>query len=149
MDAWKHCPNVENPADLPSRGMNLSDLIEELCCFNGPTWLSIYPRIEGSCLSLRIYSVLPPQMILKLKKKQEAISFMTNDHHPLNILLECEKNSSFQRIIRVIALVFKFMSVLKSMLQDLSRLYKHWNNSWRLTPSSIHTGWRSIRVQYK
>ena len=29
MDVWKHFPGVENPADLPSRGTNLSDLIEK------------------------------------------------------------------------------------------------------------------------
>ena len=39
-DLWYHCPGVTNPADLPSRGMTMSEL--QLSCLwrYGPDWLN-------------------------------------------------------------------------------------------------------------
>lgn len=39
-ERWYHCAGVENQADLPSRGMSMSDLCHSNVWLAGPKWLS-------------------------------------------------------------------------------------------------------------
>lgn len=47
-EQWFHCSGIENPADIPSRGMTLSDLCCSEVWLTGPERLSEHPleRIE-------------------------------------------------------------------------------------------------------
>ena len=40
---WRHCPGVMNLADLPSRGMNASELTNSRLWWHGPAFLQL-PR---------------------------------------------------------------------------------------------------------
>lgn len=39
--SWKHCPGVDNPADLITRGITAEDLLTSQVWWKGPTWLSM------------------------------------------------------------------------------------------------------------
>lgn len=39
-ECWKHCPGIDNLADLPSRGMDCLELKGNTLWWNGPTWLT-------------------------------------------------------------------------------------------------------------
>ena len=53
VEAWRHCPGEENPADIPSRGMSPSRLAKTQRWLGGPEWLSsssqstVLQRFEG------------------------------------------------------------------------------------------------------
>ena len=47
-DCWKHCPGMENPADLPSRGCFPVDLAANNLWINGPGWLEIVTADDTS-----------------------------------------------------------------------------------------------------
>ena len=36
---WRHCPGVDNPADLPSRGVKPADLAKSELWIMGPQWI--------------------------------------------------------------------------------------------------------------
>ena len=44
---WKHCSGHENPADIPSRGMDLAELANNPLWWNGPKWLC---NSGGKCM---------------------------------------------------------------------------------------------------
>ena len=50
VECWRHCSTDSNPADIPSRGMNASQLSSSALWLSGPSWLSHYKEdsIEGS-----------------------------------------------------------------------------------------------------
>ena len=40
VDCWNHCPGAENPADLPSHGADVSELVSSSVWMYGRKWLS-------------------------------------------------------------------------------------------------------------
>ena len=61
---WGWCPGESNPADLPSRGMNMKDLVASPKWWGGPEWLNekveSYPKFK-ECNQ-------PPQEMLEKEK---------------------------------------------------------------------------------
>jgi len=39
-ECWKHCPGTDNPADLPSRGVDCRELEANTLWWNGSKWLT-------------------------------------------------------------------------------------------------------------
>ena len=43
--SWRHCPGIENPADIGSRGCLASELVSSSLWWKGPAWLQSYPEV--------------------------------------------------------------------------------------------------------
>ena len=42
--SWRHCPGIENPADIGSRGCLTSELVDDSLWWEGPAWLKGSPK---------------------------------------------------------------------------------------------------------
>ncbi len=63
---WKHVKSGDNPADLPSRGVSVNDLIQSRLWWHGPEWLrenEVWPDVIVS---------IPDDQLPGIKKKQRC-----------------------------------------------------------------------------
>ena len=117
IDRWRHCPGRDNPADLPSRGVNPSELSDSKIWQHGPDWLyerddkipntedTTMPQeceVEKRVRKIHNHSLLVPSSVDSVQLKE---------------LIDCESFSSVNRLLRVTAYVLRFVSILKAKRQ--------------------------------
>ena len=114
-DCWYHCPGEHNPADIPSRGIELSQLVDSALWMTGPTWISD-PDFEPQCPDLH---TVPDECLIETKVRNHSTvsSLLTHDTCQSEAILNCEQFSTLGRLLRVTAHVMKFISILKSRVK--------------------------------
>ncbi len=114
---WCHCPGAENPADIPSRGILPTELASSELWWSGPKWLtSMENPSNGSC------DVMPEECRNEMKvKDQNALNKQSlstlvvhGSKNSLSDVINCKDYSSLERLLRVTAIVLKFVKLLKS-----------------------------------
>ena len=103
-DRWRHCPGVENPADIPSRGVSSSEFKERL-----RFWMHGPPSM-GDGVQL---DELPEECLAELKKKRGDKVIANLLSITKDALISCENYSSLKRLLRVTAYVFKFIQLVR------------------------------------
>lgn len=127
-ECWNHCPGPDNPADILSRGMDCRDLTASTLWWNGPKWLT---DSEGHDEPNRFdEELLPEECLSEMKAKDRKAEFagdlcaLTVNGQPasLNTAIECSAFSCLERLLRVTALVFKFIRLLKAKHRGADKL---------------------------
>lgn len=99
---WGHCPGADNPADLLTRGILPSALVQSALWWRGPQWLlndeSGWPML-GNQASQQADSY-------KEEMRVAAMPVMSPSQDPI---LNLKDHSSFNRILRVTAWVLRFV----------------------------------------
>ena len=118
-DLRYHCPGVTNPADPPSRGMTMSELQASCLWRYGPDWLTsslILSDTDGN-------TEMSEECSKELKASDKRIHNLaaTEVKHTVSDLVECERFSSFRRLVRVTAYVMRAVRVFKSKRASQSR----------------------------
>ncbi|GBM78178.1 hypothetical protein AVEN_161850-1 [Araneus ventricosus] len=101
---WNHCPGRENPADILSRGISVKELKDSELWWHGPPWLrqneQFWPKIEKPNVN---------NQDLELKSKFRDISQNEVILENRGKLLNIDKFSSYLKLLRVTAFVFRFI----------------------------------------
>ncbi|XP_065052637.1 uncharacterized protein LOC135681915, partial [Rhopilema esculentum] len=110
-DQWSHVVGLENPADIGSRGVSISNLNQSRLWWEGPLWLS---ESKGSVPS----NVLVEEPIEAKEERKKEVVVMTVVEEPIGIeeVIEINKYSKLGKLLRVTAYVQRFISNLKNRL---------------------------------
>ena len=118
---WNHCPGSENPADIPSRGILPTQLASSELWWFGPKWLSLpeNPVEEPAYLD-----VMPSECQEEMKVKDKTITdqktqsmlVMQGPKASLSNIIACKEYSCLYRLLKVTAIVVKFITLLKSRI---------------------------------
>ncbi|GFX86109.1 uncharacterized protein TNCV_2341781 [Trichonephila clavipes] len=105
---WKHTPGILNPADLPSRGCGVVELIASLW-WEGSSWLN-KPREEWP-----LSEACPDRAIIDSERKRTVASTINHEPKEMDYISEI---SSFKKIIRVTAWIYRFYHNLRKQRND-------------------------------
>ena len=109
---WRHCPGKGNPADLPSRGMLPAELTDSSLWFIGPSWLCEQESV-----------VFEPQLNIELSE-ESRVELCVHDRKVLGLLtvgaqlnqiIDIERFSSLDRLLRVTTYILKFLWKLRKL----------------------------------
>ena len=118
MEGSSGSPSEENVADILSRGSTPRELAEEKRWWNGPDWMLLseenWPRSKtpGELSN----TVLKEMKASELSRMQSEISTLATLNHPaimMGEIIDCEKYSNVHHLLRVTALVLRFVHNLK------------------------------------
>ena len=111
-DLWHYCPGVTNPADLPSRGITMTELAASQLWHNGPEWLHLDVPIHSEIESLP----MPELCTQELKStNNSSYNLLVADKKPtIGDLVHCEDFSDLQQLLRVTAYVLRAVDQFKA-----------------------------------
>ena len=111
---WGHCAGICNPADIGSRGLSASILIASKMWWEGPHWLSLgrghWPNTQKSFES--------QEAEIERKKTVTTLIATTDYKGGISALIDIERFGSLGKLIRVTALVLRFIRNLRHSQQD-------------------------------
>ncbi|XP_055632428.1 uncharacterized protein LOC129772922 [Toxorhynchites rutilus septentrionalis] len=96
---WRHVPSLENPADLISRGVNASSLVNNLLWWNGPDWLASTDQPWPDNITLSSCHTLSEECV-EIRKTALHITTTSCDIF--------ERYSSYTKLLRVASLCRRF-----------------------------------------
>ena len=113
---WRYCPGVQNPADLPSRGLTGNEMVDNSMWWCGPQFLQLpeeeWPRDQPTAdtneAALSEVVKNPPNVVHVLASCEEITTEVN-----LAEIINCQQISSLDRLFRVTAYVLRYVDILK------------------------------------
>ena len=127
---WSHCPGKDNPADLPSRGVSPKELESSSVWRHGPDWLPKISVEEGND-----ELTMPEECVSEMKAKERTLAhslLVSTEHHGIGQLIDCDRFSRLQKLLRVTVYVRKFALRFKSIITSNSTPI-----DWTITTSDM------------
>lgn len=104
---WKHIRSADNPADLVSRGLDISDFLKNQLWLHGPPWIT-----QGEEHWPKTKLIVSPQEkneILKECKAMKSEGKILNIYVDENKVLLFDKFQGWEKIINITAYIFRFI----------------------------------------
>ncbi|XP_048580427.1 uncharacterized protein LOC116614572 [Nematostella vectensis] len=105
---WGHCPGIENPADIGSRGALASELVNNQLWSKGPQWLA---RPESEWPVTEEIVETTESCAEECKRVTVALTNVTKQS--VASVVDIERYSSLTRLLRVTAWVGRFVNNLR------------------------------------
>jgi len=115
-ECWRHCPEKENPTDVPSRGITPAELVSCKLWHHGPEWLVHKLNKEEDV------SEMPEecQKEIKISCHPTYNLVVTNNSKGLSTVVHCENFSRLQRLLRVTAYMLRSIDTLKGRIKKIN-----------------------------
>ena len=124
-EQWRFCPGLQNPADLPSCGLDGKSLATNVTWWNGPEFLA---HLEALWALDPINKEDPDKAVEEIVKNPPRITYCfanttLSDVHSCKLekIIKCGEYSSWSRLLRVTAYVLRFVGVLKKCKLRIKR----------------------------
>ena len=148
VDCWRHCPGKENPADVPSRGILPHELKYNSLWWNGPQWLTKLKEVSEDIDETTILG----ECLSEMKKPQESLNLLVTERSvKLDRIIDCEKFSTYIRLIHVTSYILKFARLLKvktrgnsESVNDLLEVERYWlrESQFSLLSNERYSAWK-------
>ncbi|XP_028413524.1 uncharacterized protein LOC114536361 [Dendronephthya gigantea] len=118
-DSWRHCPGLENPADLPSRGMNANKLVNEKRWWEGPEFLykseTEWPKkVENKENEASMNEVVKnPTTVTHTLTNLSTESVRLFSHANIGAIMDCNEFHSKTKLLRVTTMVLRAVRKMK------------------------------------
>ena len=114
---WNHCPGLENPADIGSRGEVASKLKSNQLWWRGPWWLSEpktnWPKFEECLESITEECRTELKKAQALEATEETVLLASTGRPDLEACIPITDFSCSDKLFRITALVLRFVRNLK------------------------------------
>ncbi len=128
-DCWRHCSGKDNPADIPSRGLDPRELPLRRLWRHGPDWL----RSEVGYNAPPTAEDLPDACAAELKGGSVHTILLVQPTHSLGLVIDVRRFSCTHKLYQVTSLVLKFLRLLKRQCesseisrQDITQAEEMW-----------------------
>ena len=110
---WLHCPGVDNPADLMTRGYSASKLVTSQLWLEGPSWLSLFD-IDTLSERHQLDVVSPdPSIMMLVTSEILGMSLSLVAVGKYESPFPFERWGTFAKVVKVVAYVLRFIENLK------------------------------------
>ena len=122
---WHYCPSQENPADYPTRGMDMKELLQSRKWFYGPAFISETNMIK------EFTEVSTPSKECLAEELKISTTCVSIVPHSVSNIIELKKYSKYMKLLRVTAftLMFIYLRIRKqkvTFLDMIERAEKLW-----------------------
>ena len=120
---WQYCPTNLNPSDIASRGIKCSEIVSNNLWWKGPPFLEKDQKNWPNKLNCPKISdeVLEEETQDSTKSESNSLSTQQIVAEPcpsVNTVIPCQNYSSLTRLLRITALVQRFVKLLKEPPKD-------------------------------
>ena len=152
IEDWKKVNTAENPADISSRGMDLSDLINSELFFHGPKWLTNKQvqfknvgEITQENISLDTEEV---KKAFQMKGPQMNVLFASVDEEDDMLKEVLDRHNNWKKSINIIAWIRRFWTNFKQKV-DQRKKNKSSDQSRKMTLRHQRKQKKAIQINYE